>query len=275
VGTLAERALSNCGYFADNVATHKLTATQISKAKPKNKPYKLSDGHGLFPYVAPTGGKLWRWSYRFNGAMKLMSFGPYPEITLEKVRELHMSARRTLLSGVDPMAQKMEERRQKKTQQESSPQTAINTFRKAEAKWHENWKVGKSKRHAEQVQNRIDADILPKLGGRPIDDIGPMKIVEVAKAIEERGCGDLAHRSISTMGQIFRFAVANGIAKRNPVSDVKPRDILKEVTEHNSPASTRRTAGSNAGHRVLSRHGDHSVRLEANRIHIRAHQRTH
>ncbi len=216
-----------------HVATHKLTATQISKAKPKVKPSKLSDGHGLFLYVAPTGGKLWRWSYRFNGAMKLMSFGPYPEITLERARELHMSARRTLLTGIDPMVQKKEEKLQKRAEQEPTLQAAVNTFREVEAKWHEKWRAGKTKRHAEQVQNRIDTDILSKLGDRPIADIEPMEIVEVAKAIEERGCGDLAHRSIGTMGQIFRFAVANGFAKRNPVSDVKPRDILKEVAEHN------------------------------------------
>jgi integrase len=215
------------------VANHKLTATQISKTKPKDKPFKLSDGHGLFLYVAPKGGKLWRWSYRFNGAMKLMSFGPYPEITLEKARELHMAARRTLLSGIDPMVQKKEEKLQKKTERQPAQPTAVNTFRAVEAKWHEKWKVGKTERHAIQVQNRIDADIMPKLGDRPIAEIEPMEIVEVAKAIETRGCGDLAHRSVSTMGQIFRYAIANGLATSNPVSGVKPSDILKEVKEHN------------------------------------------
>lgn len=112
-----------------------------------------------------------------------MSFGPYPAITLEKARELHMSARRTLLSGIDPMAQKKEGKLQKRAEQEPTLPVAVNTFREVEAKWHEKWKAGKTKRHAEQVQNRIDADILSKLGDRPIADIEPMEIVEVAKAI--------------------------------------------------------------------------------------------
>ncbi len=87
---------------------NKLTDTRISKAKSKDKPYKLSDGHGLYLHVAPTGSKLWRWQYRFNGAPKLMSFGAYPEITLREVRDKHAEARKILISGIDPMEQKRE-----------------------------------------------------------------------------------------------------------------------------------------------------------------------
>lgn len=210
------------------VAVFKLTDAKISKAKSKDKPYKLSDGHGLFLQVAPTGSKLWRWQYRFNGVPKLMSFGTYPDITLKKIREMHAEARQVLISGLDPMEQKKKLKRS--AEQDSA---AENTFRAIEAKWFDQWKAGNSPRHARQVESRIAADILPKLGDRPITEIETPEIVAMAKAIEARGAGDLAKRSLNTTGQIFRYAIAHGLAQRNPVSDIKPRDILKETHERN------------------------------------------
>jgi len=110
---------------------------------------------------------------------------------------------------------------------------AENTFRAIQAKWFDKWKAGNSRRHVRQVESRIEADILPKLGDRPIAAIEASEIVAMAQAIEARGAGDLAKRSLNTTGQIFRFAIANGFAKRNPVSDIRPRDILKKTTEKN------------------------------------------
>lgn len=218
------------------VAVYKLTDTKISKSKSKDKPYKLSDGHGLYLYVTPTGSKLWRWQYRFNGVPKLMSFGAYPEITLKEIRDKHAEARKILISGMDPMRQKREKKQQAKTELEfeSTKLSATEkTFRTMEAKWFDHWKVGKNPRHVRQVESRIAADILPMLGDRPITEIETLEVVAMAKAIEGRGAGDLAKRSLNTTSQIFRYAIAHGFAQRNPVSDIKPRDILKETTEKN------------------------------------------
>jgi integrase len=217
-------------------AAHKLTETKISKAKPKEKPYKLSDGHGLYLHVVPNGSKLWRWQYRFNGVPKLMSFGAYPVISLEKIRDIHSEARKTLKSGIDPMAKRREGKLQEQSERKLTTilhAVVENTFRAIEAKWYEQWKVGKTPRHACQIEDRIEADILPKLGDRPIAEIEVPEIVAMAKAIEARGAGDLARRSLNTTGQIFRYAIAHGLAARNPVSDIKPRDILKEIREKN------------------------------------------
>ena len=214
----------------------KLTDTKISKAKSKDKAYKLSDGHGLYLHIAPTGSKLWRWQYRFNGAPKLMSFGAYPEITLKEVRNKHAEARKILISGIDPMEQKREEKLRANADREAAskaPSPVDATFRTIEAKWFDHWKAGNSPRHVRQVESRIATDILPKLGDRPITEIEAPEIVAMAKAIEARGAGDLAKRSLNTTGQIFRYAIAHGLAQRNPVSDIKPRDILKETREKN------------------------------------------
>jgi hypothetical protein len=76
-----------------------LTDTAIRKAKAKEKPYGMSDGDGLYLWLTPSGGKLWRWGYRFQNKEKLMSFGKYPDVSLAQARERHKEARRLLASG--------------------------------------------------------------------------------------------------------------------------------------------------------------------------------
>src|SRR5579859_3017943 len=83
-----------------------LTDIAIRKAKPKSKPFSMTDGGGLYLSITPSGGKLWRWSYRFNGERKLMSLGRYPHVSLTRARELHFTARSLHATGVDPMAER-------------------------------------------------------------------------------------------------------------------------------------------------------------------------
>ncbi|MDR3723381.1 MAG: Arm DNA-binding domain-containing protein [Terracidiphilus sp.] len=87
-----------------------LTDTAVRKATVGDRPYNLTDQDGLFLWVNTTGGKLWRWKYRFDRAQKQMAFGKYPDVSLAQARELHAAARRLLASGVDPMAQRKAEK---------------------------------------------------------------------------------------------------------------------------------------------------------------------
>jgi hypothetical protein len=84
----------------------RLTDTQIKRIKPNIKPYKVSDGGGLFLWVTPSGGKIWRWTYRHEGRAKLMTFGKYPHVPLSLARERHAEARKLLATGTDPMAER-------------------------------------------------------------------------------------------------------------------------------------------------------------------------
>ena len=87
-----------------------LTDLKIKAAQPQAKPYHLTDGHGLFLAVQPSGSKLWRWKYRFQGKFRLMAFGSYPSIRLADARSAHAAARAQLLSGTDPMAERKAEK---------------------------------------------------------------------------------------------------------------------------------------------------------------------
>ena len=91
-----------------------LTNTALRNAKPSDKPQKLSDGHGLYLYIASTGGRLWRMNYRFDGRQKTLSFGPYPLVTLAEARQKRDVARRQLLDGHDPGAIRKGEKRKAK-----------------------------------------------------------------------------------------------------------------------------------------------------------------
>jgi integrase len=204
----------------------KLTVVKIKNAAPGDRAYSLSDGHGLHLRVEPNGSKLWRWNYRFEGKQKTMALGIYPQVSLAEVRERHTEERKTLASGVDPMAKKKADRQAQQELHESS-------FRSVADKWMAHWRVGITDRHAEMTRRRLEANVYPELGNRPIMEIESPELVAMVKKIESRGVGDMAKRALETTGQIFRYAIAHGYATRNPAADIKPRDVLKATSKAN------------------------------------------
>ena len=203
-----------------------LTDTEIKRAKAAEKAYSMGDGGGLYLWVKPTGGKLWRWSYRFEGKEKLMSLGKYPDVSLAQARERHAEARKLLAMGVDPMAQRKAEKTAEKAAVE-------NSFQSVSAQWLEHWQDGKSPRHVDYVKRRMETDILPCLGARPIAEIEAPELVAMANAIQDRGARDIAKRALETVGQVFRYSIAHGCSKRNPASEIRPSDILKSTRKVN------------------------------------------
>jgi integrase len=203
-----------------------LTDTEIKKAKAAEKAYSLGDRGGLYLWVKPTGGKLWRWSYRFEGKEKLMSLGKYPDVSLAQARERHSEARKLFATGVDPMAQRKAEKTAEKVAVE-------NSFQSVATRWLEHWQDGKSPRHVDYVKRRIETDILPCLGARPIAEIEAPELVAMTNAIQDRGARDIAKRALETVGQVFRYSIAHGYSKRNPSCEIRPSDILKSTRKVN------------------------------------------
>jgi integrase len=203
-----------------------LTETKISKTKIKDRPYRLTDGRGLYLEVRPNGGKLWRYKYSFDGKEKLMALGTYPDVPLAAARRLHGAARQLLASGVDPMAKRKGEKTAERAGTEGSFQTVAGL-------WLAHWRDGKSLRHADSVERRMNADILPALGARPIAEIEAPEVVAMVRTIEKRGARDIAKRALETTGQVFRYAIAHGYSKRNPAAEIKPSDILKASPKTN------------------------------------------
>lgn len=203
-----------------------LSEMQVRKAKERESAYSMADGGGLYLWVTPAGGKLWRWSYRFERKEKLMALGRYPDVSLSKAREGHRAARVLLASGIDPMAKR-------KAEKNADKAAAENSFQSVALQWHDHWKAGKSPRHVDYVKRRMDLDILPSLGARPISEIEAPELVAMATAIQERGAIDIAKRALETVGQVFRYGIAHGFCRRNPAADIRPSDVLKTARKVN------------------------------------------
>jgi integrase len=197
-----------------------LTDTAVKAAKPSGKPVKMSDGRGLYLLVTETGSKLWRWKYRVAGKEKVMAFGAYPDVSLAQARDAMADARKQLAGGADPMAQR-------KAAKVARQLSADNLFAAVARLWWEQWKSARSESHTEYVIRRLEADVFPAIGARPMDAIEAPELVGMVKAIAARGALDIAKRSLQTTGQVFRYAIAHGKAKRNPAADIKPGDILQ------------------------------------------------
>lgn len=196
-----------------------LTDQTIKKAKPGTRPIKLSDEKGLYLLVTVSGSKLWRWKYRVDGKEKVMALGSYGDVSLAQARELMGEARKVLRSGTDPMAERKATKLAKQV-------AADNSFQSVAMQWWEQWRIAKSPRHADDVIRRLKADIFPAIGKRPISAIEAPELVAMVKEIAERGALDIAKRALQTSGQIFRYSIAHGLAKRNPATEIKPADVL-------------------------------------------------
>jgi len=180
----------------------------------------MSDSGGMYLWVTPSGGKLWQWAYRFEGKEKLMSLGKYPAVSLALARERNSEARKLLASGVDPMVQRKAEKTEEQVANE-------NSFASVATQWLEHWQDGKSPRHVDSTRRRLATNILPSLGTLQTAEIEAPDVVAMVRAIEARGARDIAKRALETTGQIFRYAIGHGYAKRNPATEIRPRDILK------------------------------------------------
>ena len=205
-----------------------LSDMKIQKAKSKDKNVTLFDGGGLFLMVTPTGGKLWRFKYRFDGKEKKLTFGTYPEISLLDARQKRDEARRQLARGIDPGAIRKAQK-QAKTE-------ATETFEIIAREWHERFKSNWTTEYASKIMSRLEGDVFPYIGARPIKEIKAPELLTVLRRVEARGTFELAHRIRTICGQVFRYAVATGRAERDPAADL--RGALSPVQTINRAAIT-------------------------------------
>ena len=198
-----------------------LTVTGIDKAKPAEKQYRMPDEKGLVLLVRPNGSKLWQLRYRHDGKEKTASLGQYPDVSLRIAREKRDAAREQVAAGNDPVAVKRAAVIAKAVATE-------NNFEAVAREWWAHWKHARtSDHHVDQTLRRLIADVFPAIGTRPIAEIEAPELVAMAKEIEKRGAGELAKRSLQMCSMIFRYAIANGKASRNPAIDIRPSDVLK------------------------------------------------
>jgi len=191
-----------------------LTDAAARNAKPAAKTVRMFDRDGLYLEVSPRGGKWWRLKYRYAGKEKRVSLGVYPEVNLKKARARTIDARQLLDSGVDPS----ENRRAAKAAQLEG---AANSFEVVAREWIDQQMKSWVKGHGERILTRCERDIFPWIGARPIADLTAPELLTTVRRIEKRGALETAHRALGNCGQVFRYAIATGRAKRDPTGDLR------------------------------------------------------
>ncbi len=194
--------------------TPMLTDIAIRTAKPREKAFKLYDGGGLYLWVQTSGSKWWRYKYRFGDKEKLLALGTYPEVSLAEARGKHAIARKKLAANIDPNDAKKEEKR-------AALLNSENSFESVAREWHKTKSHGWEPRYSSFIIKRLEGDIFPKLGSRPIKDISPPELLSAVRVIEKRGALEMAHRAMKVCGQIFMYGIATGRAERNPATDLQ------------------------------------------------------
>jgi len=190
----------------------KLTTIAIKNANPKSKPYKLTDGMGLYLLVKTTG-KYWRYDYRFANKRKTLALGTFPKVSLKEARDAHYQARKLLDSGVDPSHERKIVKSMKLYQ-------AGNTFAAIALEWLDTKKPSWVNSHYVSVKGRLDNHVLQHIGNRPITEITAPELLMMIKRIESRGIYETAHRVRSVCSQVFRYAIVTGRAKLDPAAEL-------------------------------------------------------
>lgn len=215
--------------FATSDAPMPLTDILIRASKPTEKPQRLFDSGGMYIEISPSGGKLWRLKYRHGGKEKRLALGVYPAISLKDARERRDAARKLLAAGIDPGEQR-------KAEKAAGTDRDANSLEVVAREWFAqqspNWVEG----HSSKIIARLERDIFPWIGARPIADVTAPEILKSLRRIEARGTIETAHRVLQNCGQIFRYAVATGRAERDPTPDL--RGALAPVKEAHHAAIT-------------------------------------
>lgn len=189
----------------------KLTDLDCKNAKPRDGKYKLADGNGLYLEVRPNGGRYFRFRYRFADKSKDLTIGTYPKVTLARARKVMHEAQLQLMDGIDPAAKKQVD---KLTRQLMANTTFEGVAREWLAKMQARWVAT----HYDRIERRLERDIFPWLGNRPIAEITTPEVLAVLRKIEARGALETAKRAKQNCSQVFCYAVETGRAEKDPTA---------------------------------------------------------
>lgn len=193
-----------------------LTDNACKNAKPSDAARKMSDGGGLYLFVTPSGSKLWRMNYRFEGKQKTLSFGAYPAVGLKDARAHRDKAKSVLASGRDPAVQTATE----------------DSFEAVAREWHRSNETKWVPQHSARVLSRLVQDVFPEIGGTRVSEITPSHVLAVLRKVEGRGVRDTPRRLRQSISSVFRYAVASGLTQLDPAASIHDALKARPKTKH-------------------------------------------
>jgi len=211
-----------------------LTDTKIKTAKAKDKDYKLTDGNGLYLLVTKAGGKHWKLKYRFNGKEQKLSIGSYPEISLSQARELREKHKSDIANGINPSDIKKEH----KLTIEKENTKDKNTFKAIALQRLESIKDDISEPHYKGTLRGFVNDTFPYIGTKDINEITAKDIIYILQTMMQRDVRNSTQKVYQQIGKTFKYAVAHGLAERNPAADIEIGEIIGKTNEKHYPTIT-------------------------------------
>lgn len=204
-----------------------LTPSAVANAKSKPKPYKLTDGRGMYLLVKPDGARWWRFDYRrpHSGKRNTLSLGVFPDVSLRQARDRREDARKLVADGIDPGDKRKAE-----------AVANADTFEAVAREWHAKFAPLRTEGHAARVLRRFEVDVFPWIGAKPIGKLTAPDMLSVLRRIEARGAIETAHRTRSDCGQVMRYAIATSRAQADVTRDL--RGALAEVAPKHHAAIT-------------------------------------
>ena len=204
------------------MAINKLTHTALRAAKPTEKPYKLSDGGGLYLLVNPSGALWWRFKYQFEGREKLLSLGVHPHVSLQQARALRDEAKKAVANRVDPSAKRQAEK-----------SSTANSFEAVAREWLALQEKKLAPATYAKAVWTLETLVYPYIGSRPIAKLSAADVLKVLKRIEARGIHETAHRTRQRCSQVFRYAVQTERAAHDVTTDLRGA-LAPVVSEHHA-----------------------------------------
>ena len=208
-----------------------LNDTAIRNAKPKTAPYKLSDGGGLFLLVNTNGSRWWRYSYRFDGKQKTISLGVYPDIGLKDARAKHAEARKKLAQGINPSVDR-------KIEKAARIEDGKNSFEFLARDWVTTQLKSLTQSHRDRTLRRFEQYLFPWIGNQPIKSIRAPDLLDCLRRIQKLNKLETAHRTLQATGQVFRYAVQQGLTTRDITADLRgaiPAPTVKHMASLTEP----------------------------------------
>jgi len=202
-----------------------LTDIALRKAKAQDRPQRLSDEKGLYILLQPSGAKWWRLDFRLGGARHTMSIGTYPEVDLAAARVERDRIRKLVSAGIDPVHAR------KKTSDDD------HRFEIVARRWIDAQRQRWDPKHAATILRRLKENAFPFIGQRDIRTIDTGDLLDIARRMESRGVFESSSRMNAHCGKIFRFAIAEGLAARDPSHDIKDALTPKPPVKHRAALS--------------------------------------
>ena len=207
-----------------------LTNVALKALKPESRPYKKSDGGGLFILVEMNGSKLWRFAYRHDGKQKSLSGGRFPDTSLVAARAWRDKMKHQLALGLDPSEERAKEA--------AKPEEGT-TFEEIAREWLKTRQLAWVPKYARQITSRLEGDVFPIVGDHDIREITPRQMLDIFRSIQARGSIEMAHRIKNYCSEVFRFAIPDGRCDTDPCRDLSPAMMKKGRVQHRSKVAAK------------------------------------